>query len=234
MSKHETTFSTDKELDPDLVRRTESAILTFMAEHDGRMPTVAQVNAVVRTSFTRLGPAVRVIKDRLLATQTRLASTPDIPEDLRLAHEQVLKDMWARTRDLQNGEISDLRRAQAAKDDSHRQAVEETQEIIALVEADRDGEKRRADAAEAENAELKENLGATQTALAEATARLAERDSILAMLAPHPAPEGPGGEEGSARNAGKTARRSRKTDEPETADLPMGDSEPSQPTIAAK
>ncbi|THH35713.1 hypothetical protein E4Z66_11535 [Aliishimia ponticola] len=218
MSKHESTFAPASEIDPDLLRRTEAAILSFMAENNGKMPTQQQLNETVKTSFTRLGPAARAVKDRLLATQTKLANMPEIPDDLRLAHEQMLKDLWARTRDLQNGEIVDLRRAQAAKDDSHRQDMVEMQGIIGLLEAARDQEVARADAADVECADLRNRLEAATTELAAANARLAERDAIFAMLSPFRNTEDETGEDAKAR---KGARRPRSSDGPETADLPM-------------
>lgn len=227
MSKHDNTFTAATEIDPDLLRRTEAAVLKLMAENDGKMPTQQQVNEAVRTSFTRLGPAFRAVKDRLLATQTRLANMPEIPDDLRLAHEQMLKDMWARARDLQNGEIVDLRRAQAAKDESHRHDTAEMQEIIAQIEAERDLEAARANAAEKEAADHRNRLDVALTELAAATARLAERDAIFAMLVPRAAPGAESDESGSgAAKPGKTSRRAPKTEEPETFDLPMSTEEP--------
>lgn len=217
MSKHEKTFNTEAEIDPDLLRRTETAILALMAENDGKIPKYDVINEKVKTSFTRLGPAVRAVKTRLLATQTKLANMPEIPEDLRLLHDQMLKDLWARTRDLQNGEIVDLRRAQAAKDESHREDMVESQEIIALVETDRDQERARADAAEAECAELREQLKTATTELAAANARLAERDEILAMLASQRNTE----DEADDAKPRKGAQVPRALDSPETGDLPM-------------
>lgn len=220
MSKHETTFTPDG-IKPELLRRTEAAVLAFMAKNDGRMPTQQQVNQTVCTSFTRLGPAMSVVKARLFATQTKLANMPEIPDDLRLAHEQMLKEMWARTRELQNGEIVDLRRAQAAKDDSNRNDLTEARDIIALVEKERDGEVARAQTAEAENAELRDRLKTALAEVAAAGARLAERDEIFAMLASRS--DGPEAADGDPK-AAKIARRGRKPDVPETGDLPMASS----------
>lgn len=216
MSKHEKSFNEDP-IDPDLLRRTETAILAYMAENDGKMPTQQKVNETVRTSYNRLGPAWRSVRDRLLATQTRLANMPEIPEDLRLLHVQMLKDLWARTRDLQNGEIVDLRRAQAAKDESHREDMTESQTIIALVETDRDQEKLRADAAEAECTELREVLKTATMELAAANARLAERDAIFAMLALQRNTE----VEADDAKPRKGAQTLPASDDPETGDLPM-------------
>lgn len=217
MSKHEKTFKNEAEIDPDLLRRTETAILALMAENDGKIPKYDVINERVKTSFTRLGPAVRAVKERLLATQTKLANMPDIPDDLRLAHDQMLKDLWTRTRDLQNGEIVDLRRAQAAKDESHREDMTQSQEIIALVEKNREQETTRADAAEAECAELREQLQTATRELAAANARLAERDAIVAMFALQRNTEG----ETDDAKPRKAAQPPRASDGPETADLPM-------------
>ena len=234
MTMQDPALNTGKQIDPDLLRRTESAILAFMAEQDGRMPTVAQVNKEVRTSFTRLSPAVRQVKERLLATQTKLANMPEIPEDLRLAHEQLLKDMWAKARDLQNGEIVDLRRAQTAKDEAHRQALEEAQEVITIVEAARDREAARADAAEAERTDLGATVETLEKELAAANARLAERETILAMLGKSPSPDAAGAESAKSQQGRKSSRRSPKTDEPETGELPMKHSDLSGGSTAAE
>lgn len=221
MSKHENAFTPDRDPDPDMVRRTETAILALMAENEGRFPTLQAVNEKVRTSYTRLGPAVRVVKDRLLATQTKLANMPEIPEDLRLAHEQMLKDLWAKTRDLQNGEIVDLRRAQAAKDESHRQDMSEQQDIIAILEKDRDAQAARAEAAEALCAEFRERLEVAITDLAAAHARLAERDDIFAMLVSRQSAGTDVADSSVDAEARKPSRRARKADAPETGNLPV-------------
>lgn len=221
MTKHEKSFAPVSEIDPDLLRRTEAAVLAFMAENGGKMPTQQQVNAAVRTSFSRLGPAMRAVKERVLATQTKLANMPEIPDDLRLAHEQMLKDLWARTRELQNGEIVELRRAQAARNESHRQDAIEAQEIITLLEAERDREIARAEAAETACADLRERLDAALTELAAANARLAERDAIFSMLVARPGEATDGEEQARGSAKGGKSRRTQKADEPETLDLPM-------------
>lgn len=220
MTKHDKTLAKTDEVEPNLLHKTHTAVLTFMAENEGQMPTVQQVRETVRVSFTQLCPAVRLVKDRLLATQTRLANMPEIPDDLRLAHEQQLKDMWGRTRELQNGEIIDLRRSQAAKDNEHRKDIEEAQTVIGIIEARCEQETKRADASAVENADLRDQLEAALTALAAANARLAERDAIFAMFAVHaPVRDGDERESGSPR-LGKSARRAPKVEDPETGDLP--------------
>ncbi|MGB3626009.1 MAG: DNA-binding protein [Henriciella sp.] len=218
MSKHEKKFEAEPGLDQDYLRRTETAILAFMAENEGKMPTLPQVHAEVKGSYTKLCPAVRAVKQRLLATETRLANTPEIPDELRLIHEQQLKEMWTKARALQNDEIVDLRRSQAAKDERHRNDMAEAQEVIAIVEAGRNGECKRADEAEATVIELQEKLNVAEKALAEANARLAERESLFAMLSSmqRPADDGQTGSKEA-----KPTRSARKSDEPETGDLPM-------------
>ena len=216
MSKHEKSFH-EEPIDPDLLRRTEVAILALMAENNGKIPKYDVINEKVKTSFTRLGPAVRAVKERLFAVQTKLANMPEIPEDLRLLHDQMLRALWTSTRDLQNGEIVDLRRAQAAKDESHREDMTQSQEIIALVEMSRDQETVRADAAEVELAELRQQLETTRLDLAAANARLAERDAIFAMLAARRDTSSEA-ENVKSRRGAQTPRLS---DGPETGDLPM-------------
>lgn len=220
MTKHDKTLAKIDEVDPDLLRKTQTAVLAFLAENDGRMPTVQQVRETVKVSFTQLCPAVRLVKDRLLATQTRLANMPDIPEDLRLAHEQQLKDMWARTRELQNAEIMDLRRLQITKDDNHRKEIEEAQTIITIVEARCEQETKKANACARDNAELQKQLEAALMALASANARLDERNAILAMFARHTPVEVEEDDAVGRASTGKPARRPRKVEDPETGDLP--------------
>ena len=183
MSKHDKTFATDA-INPDLLRRTETAILDFMAHNEGTMPTQSQINEQVKTSYSRLGPAVRTVKARLLEAQTKLANTPDIPGDLLRMHHQMLKDLWARTRELQNGEIVDLRRAQAMKDDERHREMAESQQIIEMIEQEKDRQSARAEAAEADAVSLRELLQVARTELADAKSRLSEREAIFAMLAP--------------------------------------------------
>ncbi|MDD9746055.1 MAG: DNA-binding protein [Parvibaculaceae bacterium] len=221
MSKHEKSFNPAAEIDPDLLRRTESAILALMAQNDGKMPTYNEINEKVQTSFTRLGPAARMVKSRLMAIETKLANMPEMPEELRLAHEQMLKDLWTRTRDLQNDEIVNLRRAQAAKDESHREEIREMQEVIETLEADRDTQAARAATAEAVCVELQARIEATTTDLAAAHARLAEREEIFVMLASRKSSEADKADFMGEAAAKKSSRRARKPDVPETGNLPV-------------
>lgn len=220
MSKHDSKLAPANDNDADLLRRTEAAILAFMAKNDGKMPTQQIINESVGTSFTRLGPAVRQVKDRLLATQTQLANMPDIPDELRLANDQMLKDLWAKTRELQNGEIVDLRRAQIAKDDEYRRDRDETQGIIEMLEGRCNDETSRADAAETALEEMREELVETVKALATAGARLSERDSILELLGAKAA--SPAGDE-ETKKPGARAKKGAAKSQPEgaeTASLP--------------
>jgi hypothetical protein len=120
MTKHEPNLTADQTNDTDLERRVEAAILEHMARHDGAMPTINALNLSIKTSNSRLCPAARAVKMRLMAVQTKLASMQDIPDALTLAHEQVLKEMWAKAREYQNEEIVDLKRSQTARDAMHR------------------------------------------------------------------------------------------------------------------
>ena len=222
MSKHEKSFIPDT-IDPDLLRRTESAILDYMEKHEGKMPTQHEVNETVKTSFTRLGPAIRAVKTRLFATQTKLANMPEIPEDLRQAHEQMLKELWARTRELQNGEIVELRQAQAEKDRTYQREVADLEQVISLIEGAQKRECERADAVEAECKKLREQLEEVTAELAQARGRLAERDFILRMLPSSPAEES---------NSRKSTTRKGAPDESDTGDLfqlrpEQGSAEPS-------
>jgi hypothetical protein len=215
MTKHDPKLAPLNDIDADLLRRTETAILAFMAENDGQMPTQQKVNEAVGTSFNRLGPAVRTVKDRLMATQTQLANMPEIPDKLRLAHDQMLKDLWTKTRDLQNGEIVDLRRAQTAKDADYRRDRAETHEIITYLETRCDDETSRADVAEAALEEMRAEQVESAKSLATAQARLSERDSILEMLGAKVASLG---EDDATKKPGSRAKKSPAKIQPEEAE----------------
>ncbi len=212
MSKHDKSIVAEP-VDPDLLRRTEAAILDYMEKHEGKMPTQAQVNETVKTSFTRLGPAIRTVNARLVATQTKLANMPEIPDDLRQAHEQLLKDLWARTRELQNGEIVELRQVQAEKDRASKQAILELEEVIGIIEAALICETKRADAAEADCFELRRRLEEVTAEVTQANARLAERDFIMGMFTPKPT------ELADVDKTRKPTHRGREDSEFETGDL---------------
>lgn len=217
MSKHDRNFN--DEVDPDLLHRTETAILSLMAKNGGKMPIYAEVREIVKTSNTRLCPAMRLAKDKILATETRLANMPEMPDELRLAHDQALKDIWAKARGFQQAEIADLKRGQEVKDAQHREERVETLTIIAELEAALVAATERAEAAEALAAGRGDELSAALASLASAQARLEERDAILHMIrgASRETPEEEGGATKLSRNS---AIRSRKADVPETGDLP--------------
>ncbi|TMM54111.1 hypothetical protein [Sulfitobacter sabulilitoris] len=221
MTKHEPNLTVDQPADPDLERRVEAAILEHMAQHDGAMPTINALNVTIKTSNSRLCPAVRAVKTRLMAVQTKLASMPDIPEALTLAHEQVLKEMWAKAREYQNEEIVDLKRSQTARDAMYREEVGEMQDVIVLVEAAEKNALVRAEQAEITLEATRKALEDTRAALMAAEARLAEQDKILALFAVKVAQE-PSGDEPKTptRKTKKSGPTTAKPDEPETFDLP--------------
>ncbi|MBB5721166.1 hypothetical protein FHS72_000773 [Loktanella ponticola] len=202
----------------------EKAILAYMAAHDNQMPTIAELNRTIGTSNSRLCPAAKVVKTRLAAVQTKLASMPDIPEELSLSHEQALKAIWAKARSYQTAEIEDLKRSQAAKDEMYRNEIREMQEVIELVEAaEQKATQTAQETADALDASQK-SLAETQAALIAAEARLAEQDKFVKLLAekfsPEAADEKTEEAKPSSRRTKKTAASTTRFDEPETLDLP--------------
>jgi hypothetical protein len=105
MPKHNKTLTAVPPANADIERRVEQAIVSHMARNDGKMPTIAQLNVDIRTSNSKLCPAAKAVKARIMATQTKLAAMPDIPEELSLAHQHVLDQMWAKASEFQNEEI---------------------------------------------------------------------------------------------------------------------------------
>lgn len=221
MTKHQPNLIIDQAADPDLERRVEAAILEHMAQHDGVMPTINTLNLTIKTSNSRLCPAVRAVKTRLMAVKTKLASMPDIPDALTLAHEQTLKEIWAKAREYQNEEIVDLKRSQSARDALHRDEVSEMQDVIGLVEASEKAAIARAETAEAALVQMQKALAETEAALTATEARLSEQDKILALFAAKMAPEqSADAPKASARKARKSGPTAAKPAEPETFDLP--------------
>ena len=212
MTKHEQNLTAASRTDAELERSVEHAYVAFMAQNEGRMPTISQLNVEVRTSNSRLCPMARTVKARLMATQTKLASMPDIPDELSSAHEQALKEMWAKAREYQNEEIVDLKRSQSAKDAMYRKEVAEMQEVIEVIEAAKEAAVLRAETAEKTLADAQAALADTQATMIAIEARCAEQERILEMLAlklPSATNDGP------AKTPSAT-----KSDEPETCDLP--------------
>ena len=220
MTKHDPNLNADKPNDPEFERRIEAAILEYMAHNDGVMPTLRVLNEEIKTSNSRLGPATKIVKTRLMAVQTKLASMPDIPQALTLAHEQALKEMWSRAREYQNEEIVDLKRTQAARDAMHEDEVSQMQEVIVDVEIAEQDAIARAGTAETALADTQKALFETRAALLSAEARLAEQDKILALFAANatsnPSANGP---KLSTRKTKKPGSSAAKPDEPETYDL---------------
>ena len=219
MSKHESQRGFDTAVDPDLLRRTREAIMALLAENDGKMPTLHTINSRVKTSFTRLGPAVREVKRELSTTETKLANMQAPPDALRAAFDRLALDTWGLARDLQNSELVELRQIQAAKEECHRAELAELQDIVALLEQERDRETERADLAEAACLEVQSKLEASATELAAAQARLAERQQILDLLTASQSKKA--GDAGvSVDTSNKSpSRQSQKRNVPETGDL---------------
>jgi hypothetical protein len=221
MSKHELNLTAAPSTDAELARSVERVIVAHLARNDCKMPTINQINAEVRTSNTRLCPIVQAVKARLMATQTKLASMPDIPEDLSLSHEQALKDIWAKAREFQNEEIVDLKRSKSAKDAMYREEVAEMQEVIEVIETAEKTAVLRAEVAEKVLAGSQTVLADTQAALIAVKAHCAEQERIFEVLAlnrPSAATEEP--TKTPTRKARKSGPTAAKPDEPETFDLP--------------
>jgi hypothetical protein len=221
MSKHELNLTAAPSTDAELERCVEHVMVAYMAQNDGKMPTIQRINAEVRTSNSRLCPMVRAVKARLMATQTKLASMPNIPEELSLVHEQALKEMWAKAREFQNEEIVDLKRSQSAKDAMYREEVAEMQAVIEDIEATGKVAVLRAEAAEKDLADTQTALADTQAALIAVEARCTEQERIFEVLAlnlPLAATEEP--TKTPTRKLRKSGPSAAKLDEPETMDLP--------------
>ena len=213
MSKHEpiTPPPAVEAPSPDLLRRVRDAYLAHRARHDGKNPTRAELNAVIHTSYTRLGPAARAVEAELDAIETKLSVMPEMPEELRLQHEQFLKDLWVRTREIGNSETTALRQVAEMREEKHRHELAETDRIIALIEAERDAERARAEAAEAALDELRATQSTTAADLLAAEARNeALREALALMGREAPRQTTPGTEPASS---GKSVRRGRKRDE---------------------
>jgi DNA repair exonuclease SbcCD ATPase subunit len=182
MTKHDTKLTPAKETDADFEARVESAILKLRAENSGKMPTNEQLNELVRTSFRRLCPVRRKVVERLQAVDTRLSQMPEIPEELRLANEEALKAMWAKTRELQNDEIVDLKRLMQARQEEHRTATQDLEAIIASLEGNLDEARAKASDDEKTIEALRADLEDVTGRLNDADARLAERENLMHML----------------------------------------------------
>lgn len=187
----------------DLFPKVEKAVLQFMDQNNGKLPSVEIVRSMIGGGSNRdLCSVVKEVKQKQMALQTKLGTMPDIPEELVLAHSQALKEMWAKTREFQTAEITDLKRAQQARDAMHAEEVHELYAIIATLEVDGEALLARAEAAEGQLEATRKKLDAMKDALAAAQARLAEREDIMAMLAASKAAP----REQAAKKAGKAGR----------------------------
>lgn len=182
MTKHEKSFTELSTSDQNLDERVEAAIRTYMFENDGQMPKRADLNAIVKTSYTRLGPSFYRVRDKIESMATRLSSMPEIPVELRVASEKALEEMWAMTRDLQNEEIVELRRSQEARDARQRSDLADMQAVIAGLENDID--QLRSALADRDEVVQRQQAEVTELSmkLAEEIARQAERGAILELL----------------------------------------------------
>jgi uncharacterized coiled-coil protein SlyX len=168
--------------DPEFVDRVEKFIIAHMAANDGSMPTRPQISKGVKASNTKVCPAARIAMDRILSIQTQLANMPEIPDELRAAHEHALKEIWAKAREFQQAEIVDLKRGQEAKDARHRREQEDLEQLVYSLEERAEQAERRAVHAEEIIAQQHEHITKLSEALAAAEARLEEREAILKIL----------------------------------------------------
>ncbi len=94
MTKPETTaaqcgvgFSAERASAQERFQKVERAVVQFIEENNGKMPSVETVRALVGGGSNReLCPVVRDVKQKLMALQTKLATMPEIPEELTFSH----------------------------------------------------------------------------------------------------------------------------------------------------
>ena len=232
MSKHEPIAvppeksSSARPPSPELIERVRQVYLPFRAKNPGQRYPRKALNAIIRTSYGPLCAAAAIVEAELDAVETRLAAMPEMPEDLRLAQEQFLKELWVRTRELGATEAAAARRL--AEEAEQRRAVEtaEAHDLMGMLESERDDALQRAEGAEKALDEAREEVARLSSEMALAQARLEERDAILAMLSGATAP---GAAKASRKAEGAKSRPAEgtKASEPSgpvTAILPgMGD-----------
>lgn len=182
MAKHQKITTSSGEPSQELIRRVEKACLAFRAENPGERYRRADLNKVIKTSFGPLGRAARIVAERLDASEAKLAAMPRMPEDLRLAQEQFLKDLWIRARELGSAEADALRLAARKSEERHRVEMAEAHEIIDELEAERDEARTRAAAVEGTLAECQAETGRLVGELARAEAKLDERTLLMTLL----------------------------------------------------
>lgn len=152
-------------------------------EQTGRFPTRPELRQAIKGgSFGPICKSANRVENRLRAEQARMATLPDMPDDLRLQGETALKQFWATAKEHANADLADLRQAQRARDEDHRRLLAETEEVAAELERERDAEAARADAAEAWTKKLEDELAALHDENNALHARLDERQAIFAQL----------------------------------------------------
>lgn len=183
MTKHERDFKALSEADQEMDNRVEEAVRRHMAEHDGKMPTQAKLNETIRTSFGRLGPSYRRVREKMESVATRLANMPEVPAELRTASEYALEEMWRMTRAIQNEEIMELRRSQEAKDARHQFDLDDLEGVVSGLEAENERLSDLVAERDAVVAEQQRVIEALQQEVKDLAARQSEREAILALLA---------------------------------------------------
>ncbi|MBV7410868.1 DNA-binding protein [Maritimibacter sp. DP1N21-5] len=217
MTKHDPTVGKNAETTTDFETRVEAAFFEFIGKNGGKMPTNSQLNEIVGTSMSRLCPLTRRLKEKHMARETKLSAMSDVPDEIRVAHERLLTDLWIMTRDLQNAELVEMKKALQLQRRDHRAEIDDFETIILDLETLLDVTQGHNAAATQKISELEAQAADLKAQLAEANVRQSERQSLLDELKAAlgtPARTKPA----SAR---KSAAKPAEDDEPETLELPF-------------
>ncbi|TDE36321.1 DNA-binding protein [Antarcticimicrobium sediminis] len=166
-----------------LLKKVEKAFETL--EKAGRKPTVEGIRGEIGGSYTKLCPAVRIVRERRAEDRRQAEAAPEMPDEVR----EIFETAWVQAHRVADEHNVAARKSFAEEIARKETEIEEREAALFNLEAENEKLERDLGAAQkiAHEAELRATkleglLGQRERDVEIANAKLEERDAILTPL----------------------------------------------------
>jgi chromosome segregation ATPase len=147
-------------------------------ERKGERPTAEAIRAITKGSFRDLLPAIRQAKAAREETRRALEQVPDMPAEVR----EVFEAAWSSAWRMADASAAEARKGFVARLEHAELEITDLQKLVGDVEEQRDQALAALEELRAKDEAMAQEVATLRAALAEAQAKLDERDAIATML----------------------------------------------------
>ena len=160
-------------------------VAEFRSTNGGVEPTRAQVATALERRKADVCGAMNRLEEAEAIDAARLAALPDLPERVRSAGAGLIDQIWMAANESAAVAVGELRRHIADAGHRHDRQMSATTSLLADTEAELERTSVRADTAESELANVRDQNAHLTAALDRAKAALEDREAFFALLKAH-------------------------------------------------